>query len=299
MSTVSAPTQVPSNALTAFAYLIKKGLNPAQAAGIVGNLWQESGLNPNANNPSEGAMGIAQWEGGRRTNLYAFANQVGTPANDFNTQLDFLWYELTGSESASLSDLKQTNTPGSAAATFAANYERCQGCASGGGSVPNRVTFANTVYAVATGQTAPGGTPQIVTGQPGNSGTGVEGPVSSTGASPVDDCQVKIPLPSLGPIGGGSVCLWHTGWSRALLGGACLVAGGVMVLTGVALLAGKNVTPVPVVNKVQSNFATRRQNTIDVNRGISSGNIKFPERPANLKNRNLTTGKFVKKGTFG
>lgn len=37
------------------------GLTPTQAAGLIGNLMQESNLNPNAKNPNSSAYGIAQW----------------------------------------------------------------------------------------------------------------------------------------------------------------------------------------------------------------------------------------------
>jgi len=50
-------------------YFINKGLNPIHAAGIVGNLLQESNLDPDAINPSSKAYGIAQWLGNRKTKL--------------------------------------------------------------------------------------------------------------------------------------------------------------------------------------------------------------------------------------
>jgi hypothetical protein len=75
--------------------LIARGFSPAQAYALMGNIKQESGFSPNANNPGEGAFGIIQWREDRRANLERFAASQGKPANDLNTQLDFIKYEMT------------------------------------------------------------------------------------------------------------------------------------------------------------------------------------------------------------
>ena len=97
------------------AFLIAKGRSPAQAAGVEGNLLVESGFNPSAYNAKEGAIGLAQWEGDRRTQLQRFAAQRGTSETDVNTQRDFLWAELQGSEQAALKGLLAANTASDAA----------------------------------------------------------------------------------------------------------------------------------------------------------------------------------------
>lgn len=70
-------------------------LNPIQAAGVMGNLRQESGenFNPDAENPSSGAYGIAQWLFGRKTALLKKADQLGVKKNDLAFQLKFLYDE--------------------------------------------------------------------------------------------------------------------------------------------------------------------------------------------------------------
>jgi hypothetical protein len=103
------------------------GLTPAQAAGVAGNLQVESGFSPTAYNPREGAIGLAQWEKGRRTALQSFAAQRGTSENDLSTQIDYLIYELQGPESGALTKLKATSDPGSAAAVFDQYFERSDG----------------------------------------------------------------------------------------------------------------------------------------------------------------------------
>lgn len=120
------------------AFLIGKGLSPAQAAGVEGNLLVESGFNPSAYNAKEGAIGLAQWEGDRRTQLQRFAAQRGTSETDVNTQRDFLWAELQGSEQAALKGLLAANTASDAATVFDQKYER-----SSGGSRQKRIDAAN------------------------------------------------------------------------------------------------------------------------------------------------------------
>ena len=44
-------------------FFMSKGLSSHHSAGIVGNLMGESGLNPEAINPTSKAFGIAQWLG--------------------------------------------------------------------------------------------------------------------------------------------------------------------------------------------------------------------------------------------
>ncbi|MEU4839562.1 phage tail tip lysozyme [Nocardia testacea] len=112
-------------------YLIKKGFTPAQAAGILGNLQVESGFDTGAYNPGEGAIGLAQWLGGRRANLEAFAASRGRDVTSWETQLDFMVYELEHSESGAMNRLKSTTTAGDAAAVFDQYYERSSGAARG------------------------------------------------------------------------------------------------------------------------------------------------------------------------
>ena len=59
----------------AYSYLVDKGMAPHLAAGVVGNLMQESykSLRSDAVNPNGGAVGIAQWLGKRQVDLKNFA----------------------------------------------------------------------------------------------------------------------------------------------------------------------------------------------------------------------------------
>ena len=134
-----APTQRIQSALgetgdrekQAMQFYIGKGYTPHQAAGIVGNLIQESNLNTGALNPGDGAdgsnsVGIGQWNGPRAQALHAFAQQNGADPSDFNTQLAFVEHELNGSEKGVGERLRAAQNPIEAAAAFV-GYERPQG----------------------------------------------------------------------------------------------------------------------------------------------------------------------------
>jgi len=106
------------------------GLTDAQAAGIVGNLIRESGLNPRVNEGGAvglprgvGGYGLAQWTGSRQTDLVRFAGGRGQ-AGDMATQLRFLVSEMMGPEAASLNKLKTAQSPEQAAYLFDKYYER-------------------------------------------------------------------------------------------------------------------------------------------------------------------------------
>ncbi len=105
-------------------YFVDKGFTPAQASGILGNIQTESSFKTNAYNAGEGAIGICQWEGGRRTALENFAAEQGKPVTDIHVQLDFIMYEFTHSESSAYAAVKNAQTPEAAAQAFQSKYER-------------------------------------------------------------------------------------------------------------------------------------------------------------------------------
>lgn len=124
-----------NNARTAFNYFVSKGLTKIQAAGVVGNLMQESSVNPAAVEYGGGpGRGIAQWStGGRfntgRTNLTTFASGRGANKWALTTQLDFIWHELAVVGGFGLADLQSATTIQSAVTAFQNKYEICGTCA--------------------------------------------------------------------------------------------------------------------------------------------------------------------------
>lgn len=85
------------SALYAFKYYQDKyGLKPYQAAGIIGNLFQESTMNPGSRNIGDGrdgsdSIGIGQWNGDRAKAFKAYA---GDNAGSLDTQLDYVIHEM-------------------------------------------------------------------------------------------------------------------------------------------------------------------------------------------------------------
>ena len=69
------------------------GLTQPQAAGVVGNLYQESGFNPTASHDGGTGFGMAGWDPQRTAGLVSFAKSKGAQPSDPQTQLDYIAYE--------------------------------------------------------------------------------------------------------------------------------------------------------------------------------------------------------------
>ena len=122
------------NAEKAFNYFKSKGMTPEQSAGIVGNLIQESGVNPNSTNPSSGNTGIAQWDPvdrwGNLVNGKTFKGKewkgVGeSGSRNLENQLRYLYWEMdSGSGGLGLARYKQQTTLEGATELFLKDFER-------------------------------------------------------------------------------------------------------------------------------------------------------------------------------
>lgn len=110
-------------------FLMDKGLSQAQAAGVAGNLYHESGFNPTVK-PGDGgtSFGIAQWHNERGTRMKSWTKQNGYDSTTFSGQMEYLWWELQNTEKKALSELKKTDDPKDAAFAFAKYFERCKAC---------------------------------------------------------------------------------------------------------------------------------------------------------------------------
>jgi hypothetical protein len=135
-----------ANDKPAYQFFVAKGLTNFQAAGIVGNLDQESGVDPGSVQYGGGpGRGIAQWSVGGRwdssanDNVLAYAKLKGESSGALNLQLEFIWYELT-SFGYGLSKLEATTNVTDATVAFMADYEICGTCAQA-----QRVTYAKSV----------------------------------------------------------------------------------------------------------------------------------------------------------
>lgn len=139
-----------SNAMYAMRYLIGNGFNKEQAAGIVGNLMQESGggtfdLGLNATDGT--AQGIAQWQGSRLENLRNFQRDRFNGEDTLDSQLAFLVYEMQDSEKGAYNQIKGTNNARDAAYVTDKYYERSAGTERG-----KRMDYAQEAYNAFTGE---------------------------------------------------------------------------------------------------------------------------------------------------
>ncbi|ASY64481.1 Phage protein [Sinorhizobium sojae CCBAU 05684] len=132
---VSVAPQLSGRMQQAMKHYIARGGSPVMAAGIIGNLVQESSLNTSALNPGDGtdgsdSIGLGQWNGPRAKALKAFAAKRGASPDDFSTQLDFVLHELETTEGAAYERLKAARTVDEATAAMI-GYERPAGWSPG------------------------------------------------------------------------------------------------------------------------------------------------------------------------
>jgi hypothetical protein len=121
----SVPLSPGGSAEKVFNYFVDRGLSEVVAAGIAGAFQKESNFSTSVTNRlGSGATGLAQWLGDRLTGLRAFG---GDHWNTLQTQLDYVWHELTTSESGALAGTKKAKTPEEAATLFDRLYERSDG----------------------------------------------------------------------------------------------------------------------------------------------------------------------------
>lgn len=116
-----------------------KPLNAFQAAGFLGNMYAESGVDPTAIQSGQEydeeramgsgggyAFGLVQWDGGRRAGLLKYAKTQGKEWTDLATQLTYLKKELENSEKKIIDDptFAATNDPATAAVRIRVVFER-------------------------------------------------------------------------------------------------------------------------------------------------------------------------------
>ena len=124
-------------------YLRELGWTNNQAAGLVGNFQQESGinLNPSAVSPDGTSYGIAQWTAPRQN---IFKQTYGKPiqGTSLKEQLNFVNYELNNNEKAAGNALRATTTASEAALVVSNQYERPNAAFADNA---RRVAYANNV----------------------------------------------------------------------------------------------------------------------------------------------------------
>ncbi len=112
-----------NNVEIAYNYFLSRGLDKIHSAAIVGNLIQESNVDPGIVQYGGGpGHGIAQWsEPGRWDDL--LQHEGGN--TDLMHQLDFVWYELHGDYSDAFSNFENATSLDEATMIIAHQYEQC------------------------------------------------------------------------------------------------------------------------------------------------------------------------------
>lgn len=108
---------------TALAYFKSVGWTTAHAAGIVANLYAESGLRPDAVGDGGAAYGIAQWHPDRQRRFVWFANK-DIHGSTLEEQLAFVHAELNQWEKTAGDALRKCTTAAEAGACVSRMYER-------------------------------------------------------------------------------------------------------------------------------------------------------------------------------
>lgn len=133
-------------------FLMKRINNPYGVAGIMGNLYAESGIrSTNLQQSYEGVLGytdesyttqvdngkynnfandsagygLAQWtSSGRKANLLQYAKSTKRSIGDLDMQLEFLWNELASGYPGLVSDFKNAKSVAEASSAFMIEFER-------------------------------------------------------------------------------------------------------------------------------------------------------------------------------
>jgi hypothetical protein len=155
------------NAQKAMDYFMKQGWTKEQAAGIVGNLQQESGKNLDPSSENEiGMYGIAQWDKTRRKQFEQFTGRsiYGSSLED---QLAFIQHELTEGKDPQAKkggkELRSATTASEAAMIFEKRYER-----SGGHALGKRIANAEALMTAGTDTSVPVTDQKLISSKPNN-----------------------------------------------------------------------------------------------------------------------------------
>ena len=128
---------LPENWQTIGAYLLSHGYGLIATAGILGNIEQESGGNPEAKSP-DGGGGIIQWT------PYPPDLVTGNPSADLQRQLPAMIQYNNAQGPLALQKLHNAKTPAQAATTYMQLFERPAIGPSDG--LQNRIQSANEVF---------------------------------------------------------------------------------------------------------------------------------------------------------
>jgi hypothetical protein len=134
-----------NNVQKSFNYFIQAGFTPAQSAGIVGNLMQESGGGTTVD-PSQ-TYGIAGFLVAEKSMsaMSKWVTNQGEDPSSLKGQLDFLLWFITKSDSSIGNQIKADKTVEQATIDFQNEFEKCGSPADDQCAQDKRVKYANDV----------------------------------------------------------------------------------------------------------------------------------------------------------
>jgi len=201
--------------------LISAGFSTVQAVGAMANAIAESTLSPEASViDSNGARSNGLWQFNEASYPDLGRLVTGNCAADIQQQVGYLKAHVSG---AALNG----STGAEVASNFAANFERCQGCQPGGSQNATRTANAAKVE----GWISSGAWPTSSSGISGSPG-GSSGGNVLTSTIVAGTCVIPLNIPVAGQF-----CLLSKGQARGVLGVLLMVAGGMLLLPGVLVLA--------------------------------------------------------------
>jgi hypothetical protein len=155
VASIITESQINNNILKLYNTFKLWGLNKEQSAGIIGNAYRESSLNPTAKTIDSNGLpsaGLFQWNGPRFEKL---VNKYGDKWTDINNQLLYLKSELDSTYRNVLNSIKQlTGTPKfvleQSTYIWASKFEVCKECVKGPNTVEiqTRINLANQALKV-------------------------------------------------------------------------------------------------------------------------------------------------------
>lgn len=208
-----------------YTQLLAAGFSTVQAVGVMANMIAESGpgLDPEArvvDSNGRFSNGLVQFNEASYPDSGKLV--TGNCAQDIIQQIGYLKSHVSG-------QALNGATGAQVASNFAANFERCVGCQSGGSQNSIRTANAAKVEGwISSGNWPAGGAG--ISGSGGGSGGGGSATLTSTLVPGTCVIPLNIPI-------AGQFCLLSKGQARGVLGVLLMIGGGLLLLPGLLVLA--------------------------------------------------------------
>lgn|GEM_PF-872392 len=219
-----------NRAQMAFNFFVTNGYTPNQAAGIVGNMMYESGVDPHkvqgggeSSTPIGEGWGIVQFTPPSTALTLAASLHVNGPIGELPTQLEIVLKELQGPEKAAGDDVKSTSTYQEAVLAFQGNdkvggkYHGFERPADESGTVSARTGYAHDILKNYGGGGGAGGDAATCGDNSASSVNGYKNPLRDIKNLSPDRIDQGVDYEGSGPvyaIGNGKVVnVTNSGWT--------------------------------------------------------------------------------------